>query len=84
MPAFATPGATARRGDQAAPLLPALATRFVKTTAYDVGESTNIKWHESHVTRDVREKILGQKGCVLWFTGLSGSGKSTLVRCPPR
>eukprot|EP00793_Prasinoderma_coloniale_P004393 PRCOL_00000153-RA len=64
---------------KAAPLLPALATRFVKTTAYDVGESTNIKWHESHVTRDVREKILGQKGCVLWFTGLSGSGKSTLA-----
>lgn len=26
-----------------------------------------------------REKSLGQKGQVLWFTGLSGSGKSTLA-----
>lgn len=26
-----------------------------------------------------QEKLLGQKGCVLWFTGLSGSGKSTVA-----
>ena len=26
-----------------------------------------------------REKLLGQKGIMLWFTGLSGSGKSTLA-----
>ncbi len=26
-----------------------------------------------------REKALGQRGQVLWFTGLSGSGKSTLA-----
>uniref|UniRef100_A0A061RXC0 Adenylyl-sulfate kinase n=1 Tax=Tetraselmis sp. GSL018 TaxID=582737 RepID=A0A061RXC0_9CHLO len=53
--------------------------RSVQTTAYNVGESTNIKWHESMVTRDDKEKLLKQKGCVLWFTGLSGSGKSTVA-----
>jgi adenylylsulfate kinase len=47
--------------------------------AYKVGESTNIKWHEGAVDRETREKALGQKGCVLWFTGLSGSGKSTVA-----
>ena len=29
--------------------------------------------------RSDREKLLGQKGIMLWFTGLSGSGKSTLA-----
>jgi len=53
--------------------------RWVQTTAYDVGESTNIKWHESMVSRVDKENLLDQKGCVLWFTGLSGSGKSTVA-----
>ena len=48
-------------------------------TAYDVGSATNIKWHESMVSRGDKEKLLNQKGCVLWFTGLSGSGKSTVA-----
>jgi adenylylsulfate kinase len=51
----------------------------VEVDAYKVGESTNIKWHEGAVDRATREKTLGQKGCVLWFTGLSGSGKSTVA-----
>ena len=29
--------------------------------------------------RSDREKLLGQRGVMLWFTGLSGSGKSTLA-----
>ena len=29
--------------------------------------------------RNDREKLRGQKGIMLWFTGLSGSGKSTLA-----
>ena len=29
--------------------------------------------------RNDREKLLGQKGIMLWFTGLSGSGKSPLA-----
>lgn len=57
---------------------PAL-TRMSTVDAYKVGESTNIKWHEGSVDRETREKTLGQKGCVLWFTGLSGSGKSTVA-----
>ncbi len=39
----------------------------------------NIVWHPSQVPPDKREQLLGQQGCVLWFTGLSGSGKSTLA-----
>ena len=42
-------------------------------------KSTNITWHEGAITREDREKLLDQKGCVLWFTGLSASGKSTLA-----
>lgn len=30
-------------------------------------------------TRTDKERLLGQRGCVIWFTGLSGSGKSTLA-----
>lgn len=40
-------------------------------------KATNITWHEGHVTREERAKLLKQQGCTLWFTGLSGSGKST-------
>lgn len=39
----------------------------------------HIKWHKGHITREQREKLLGQRGIVVWFTGLSGSGKSTLA-----
>ena len=41
--------------------------------------ATNITWHEGHVTRAARARLLGQKGATLWFTGLSGSGKSTIA-----
>jgi len=42
-------------------------------------KATNITWHEGHVTRPERDKLLKQKGATLWFTGLSGSGKSTIA-----
>src|SRR5437763_13359426 len=42
-------------------------------------KATNITWHEGHVTRAERERLLGQRGATLWFTGLSGSGKSTIA-----
>lgn len=45
-----------------------------------IQKSTNIVWHSGQVARDDREALLGQKGVVLWFTGLSGSGKSTIAR----
>ncbi len=41
--------------------------------------STNITWHESHVSRAERERLLGQRGVTVWLTGLSGSGKSTIA-----
>jgi adenylyl-sulfate kinase len=31
-----------------------------------------------------RAELLGQQGCVLWFTGLSGAGKTTLARALER
>jgi len=41
--------------------------------------ATNITWHTHHVTREMREAILGQRGVTVWLTGLSGSGKSTVA-----
>ncbi|MHB1126249.1 MAG: adenylyl-sulfate kinase [Bacillota bacterium] len=42
-------------------------------------DAQNIIWHQATVNRADRERLLGQKGILLWFTGLSGSGKSTLA-----
>ena len=42
-----------------------------------MNKATNITWHSSHVERIVREKLLKQKGCTIWLTGLPSSGKST-------
>lgn len=39
----------------------------------------NIVWQQTMVSRQDREQVLGQRGRVVWFTGLSGSGKSTLA-----
>ena len=41
--------------------------------------ATNITWHEGTVSRETRQKGLGQKGATVWFTGLSASGKSTIA-----
>ena len=41
--------------------------------------SKDIVWHQQSVDRQMREKQLGQLGCVIWFTGLSGCGKSTIA-----
>lgn len=45
-----------------------------------MNKSTNILWSASHLSRDERENLIGQKGCVIWITGLSGSGKSTIAK----
>ncbi|ONK55237.1 uncharacterized protein A4U43_UnF6020 [Asparagus officinalis] len=44
-----------------------------------LGKPTNIFWQECPVGKADRQKLLNQKGCVVWITGLSGSGKSTLA-----
>lgn len=41
--------------------------------------STNITWHQGHVARGDRERLLKQRGATIWLTGLSGSGKSTIA-----
>jgi len=42
-------------------------------------KATNITWHKGNIEKKDRERLLQQKGVVIWFTGLSGSGKSTLA-----
>lgn len=44
-------------------------------------QDRNLTWHCGFISREVYEQRLGQKGCVVWFTGLSGAGKSTVARC---
>lgn len=44
-----------------------------------IQKATNITWHEGTISNADRERLLNQKGVVLWFTGLSASGKSTLA-----
>lgn len=39
----------------------------------------NLHRHAGAVHRAARERSLGQRGTVVWLTGLSGSGKSTLA-----
>jgi adenylylsulfate kinase len=40
----------------------------------------NIVWSENLISRKDRESMLGQKGVIIWLTGLSGSGKSTIAK----
>lgn len=42
-------------------------------------KSQNISRHSGHVTKEDRERLLNQRGCTIWLTGLSGSGKSTIA-----
>ena len=42
-------------------------------------KSENTVWHAQSVSRAMREQQKGQRGKVLWYTGLSGSGKSTIA-----
>ncbi len=42
-------------------------------------QNENIIWHQNKVSYEDRCRVLGQKGLVVWFTGLSGSGKSTVA-----
>ena len=43
-------------------------------------KATNITWHGANVTNEERQQAVGQKGAVVWLTGLSASGKSTIAR----
>ena len=43
-------------------------------------KSKNITWHGAIVSNEERTAAVGQKGAVVWLTGLSASGKSTIAR----
>ncbi len=45
----------------------------------DSPKSRKITWHRPIITKEDKERLLGQKAFTLWFTGLSRSGKSTLA-----
>ena len=38
-----------------------------------------VHWHEHAVSREEREGLNGNRGCVVWLTGLSACGKSTVA-----
>ena len=42
-------------------------------------KATNVTWHDHTVSNEERQKLMGHKSAVLWFTGLSGAGKSTVA-----
>jgi adenylylsulfate kinase len=44
-----------------------------------MAKTSDIVWHDHTVSRADREQRLGQRGVVIWFTGLSGCGKSTIA-----
>lgn len=41
-------------------------------------KAQNIFWQKRKISREDREKLLNQKGMVIWLTGMSGAGKSTI------
>ena len=42
-------------------------------------EEVHVHWHEHAVTREEREALNKNRGCIVWFTGLSACGKSTVA-----
>ena len=46
---------------------------------FGLRRATNIHWQALDVNKDARARAMGQKPCMLWFTGLSGAGKSTIA-----
>jgi len=49
-----------------------------------MSKATNIVWHDAAVSPQERQEKLGNKPCILWYTGLSGSGKSTIANAVDR
>jgi bifunctional enzyme CysN/CysC len=46
---------------------------------HSMRRASNIHKHDLAVTRELREKMNGNKAKLIWFTGISGSGKSTIA-----
>ena len=49
------------------------------TVEHGLRRATNVIWHPTAITREIRAAQKTQTPLTLWFTGLSGSGKSTLA-----
>jgi bifunctional enzyme CysN/CysC len=49
------------------------------TAAPPAERSPNVTWHGGKLEREERWQKLGQRGAVVWMTGLPASGKSTLA-----
>ena len=65
----------------------ALADNVIAEAATAAGPTEagdNLYIHPTHVTRESRARISGQRSAVLWFTGFSGSGKSTIANALER
>jgi bifunctional enzyme CysN/CysC len=62
-----------------------LIDRFTNATVaagmirFGLRRATNIHWQALDVNKASRAAAMGQRPCVLWFTGLSGAGKSTIA-----
>ncbi len=41
--------------------------------------ASNIVWQDLKIDKATRSHAIGQRPCILWFTGLSGAGKSTVA-----
>ena len=46
---------------------------------FQCAQATNITWQSGAVSRESKQRLLCQRSCVIWFTGLSGAGKSTVA-----
>ena len=44
-----------------------------------VRRGNNVVWQDLKVEKEARSRAMGQRPCILWFTGLSGAGKSTIA-----
>ena len=50
-----------------------------KAAPADKKKSSNVVWHDTIITKEMRAQKNGHRGIVLWFTGLSACGKSTIA-----
>ena len=55
------------------------ATVGVGIIRFALRRASNVVWQALKVDKEARSRAMGQKPCILWFTGLSGAGKSTIA-----
>jgi bifunctional enzyme CysN/CysC len=55
------------------------ATVGVGMLRFALRRAKNVVWQALDVNKAARSALMGQKACLLWYTGLSGAGKSTIA-----